>query len=161
MIMKNSVLWWGYMRQTDGHSQVHSGHEGVNPPGASPDQQEPLTVAEDPVFTSRTTVFHAAARLSKRSMGRPKQRVQFLPDTPCAPHFLNLHLWIPKLHYCSGDFSINDCKKLSSFRKFFHYITWQPLYLHPSTASDPFFLPPVSVHRSIFHSSWNAEHLGV
>lgn len=73
MIMKNSVLWWGYMRQTDGHSQVHSGHEGVNPPGASPDQQEPLTVAEDPVSTSRTTVFHAAARLSKRSMGRPKQ----------------------------------------------------------------------------------------
>lgn len=70
---KFSVLWWGYMRQTDGHSQVHSGHEGLNPPGASPDQQETLTVAEDPVFTSRTTAFCVAACLSKRSVGRSRQ----------------------------------------------------------------------------------------
>lgn len=61
------------MRQTDEHSKVHSGHEGVNPPGASPDQQEPLTVAEDPVFTGRITVSHVAAHLSKRSVGRPIQ----------------------------------------------------------------------------------------
>lgn len=61
------------MRQTDGHSQVHSGHEGVNPPGASPDQQEPLTVAGDPVFTSRTVALCVAACLSKRRVGRPRQ----------------------------------------------------------------------------------------
>lgn len=98
--MKNSVLWWDHTRQTDGHSQVHSGHERLNPPGASPDQQEPLTVAEDPVFTSRTTAFCVAAHLSKREA----QIFQFLPDTPCAPNFLNLHLWIPKLDYCRGVF---------------------------------------------------------
>lgn len=61
------------LREADGHSQAHSGHEGVNPPGASPHQQEAVTVAEDPVFTSRITALCVAAHLNKVSVGRPRQ----------------------------------------------------------------------------------------
>lgn len=92
--------------------------------------------------------------LNKKSRLRPKHH--FLLDTLI---FAYINSKIGILYQCI--FSNHNCRKSSSCRMFFHCISWLPLPLYAYTASDLFFLPPVSFHRSIFHSSWNVEHLGV
>ena len=158
-------------RQADGHSQVHSGRDEVNPPGASPDQlesQRSVTVAKGPIFTSRTTAVYETASQNKRSRRELKQIMQLLSDAPCAPIFPSKFACInSKLDYCrsiflaitiAGNYLHSGCSSIVTIDSHCVYIQIQHLIRFSSLLflfTGPFFILPGM--RSIWECRWKAK----